>query len=63
MLDQISAAYAAMVRMMQEIRFAIQRHFESRPMRRLDSRPQMAEQGLDLAPVNIGAERILKDCA
>ena len=63
MLDVVPAAFVAVVRVVQEIGNAIERHLEACAVRGFDVGTQMIEQGFDLTPVDVGAVRILKDGA
>ncbi len=63
MLDVVAAAFAAVVRVVQEIGYPVQRHLEACAVRGFDVGTEMVKQGFDLAPVDIGAVRILKNAA
>jgi hypothetical protein len=63
MFEEISGADIAIVRMMQKVRYPIQRYFEARTVRWFYICAQMIEQGFHFAPMDVGAELVLQDGA
>lgn len=63
LLDQVPVAYVAVMWMMQEDFGAVQLDMESCPVRRIDRGAKMIQERLDLAPMNVGADGIVKDTA
>lgn len=63
MLDVLAAQCVAMVGTMQNALVTVEPHSNARTRQRLDRRAEMIEQRLDLTPVNVGADRIVKDRA
>ncbi len=61
LLDALAVADIAVMRMVQEYFNAIELHAEACAVRRLDGCAEMMQQGLDLAPVDVGADRVVKD--
>lgn len=63
LLDVLPAEDIALMRMVQEIFVAVQYHAEACAMDRIKRRTEMMQQRFDLAPVDIGAHRVLKQAA
>ncbi len=63
MLDVLLVANVAVVRVMQESFDAIEHDAETRAVRRLDRGAEVIQQGFNLAPVDVAAQRILEDRA
>lgn len=60
-LDVVLRAGRAVVRMVQEELDAVEHDAEARAVTGFDGGTEMVEQGLDLAPVNVGAGRVGED--
>ena len=61
MADVLLAAYAAVMRPVQSANDAIQLDLHACAMTGGDSGAEVAQEGLDIAPVDIGAEGLLED--
>lgn len=61
MLDVLPAQRVAMMRAVQNSLVAVEAHTNARTRQRLDRCAEMIQQRLDLTPVNVGADRIVKD--
>ena len=61
MADVLLAAYAAVMRPVQGADDAIQLDLHACAMAGFDSGAEVAQEGLDIAPVDIGAEGLLED--
>lgn len=60
MLDEVSSAFIAMVRMMKKIGDAIQGDPKACALRRFNLRAQMVEQGFHFSPMNVGGMGVLE---
>src|SRR5438128_10112215 len=63
MLDVLAAERIAAVRAVQDAFVAVELHAHSRAGQRLDVGAEMAQQRLDLAPLDVGADGIVEDVA
>lgn len=61
MLDFRFGADVAVMRMMKKKFALIEQHAKARAMRRLDGGAKMMQQRFDLAPVNVAAQRVMKN--
>jgi len=59
--DIFAIQHIAVVRMMQKALYAIQGDAKARAMRRLNLGAQVIEQRFNLAPVDVAADRVMKD--
>lgn len=62
-LDILTTENAALVRMMEKVLVTVQDDAKTRAMHGFDFGAEMMKQGLDLAPVDVRARRILEQTA